>query len=234
MSNLQKFNQTLENIDREVEKLKEVSGIYQKIQQLTETQDQVIGRFEENNKILGENNDLQKIQQEKIANSLAEIKNASQQHMLDLQKLLDDKTSQIKDLQKEQQEKNADSLTEIREINKQNKIELSKLLEEKTDQIRKEGKDFYKDFEKTVKIKLDDNKYEIKRLIESERFQIKHIFEIEFAKNMKEIKKNIETEFEKQTQLLATNQKTIKISLWVLGGLILMLSALAVFKLWTT
>src|SRR5690606_28643623 len=140
----------------------------------------------------------------------------------------------INELQKAQQEKVTKSLAEIENVNKQNKTELARLFEEKTDLIRKENKDFYKDLESTIKIKLDDNKSEIKNLIESERNQIKQIFEIEFAKNTKELRQVIEAETNKQTQLLTENQKTIKISVWVIGGLTLILSILAVIKLWTT
>lgn len=101
------------------------------------------------------------------------------------------------------------------------------------DQISKENKEFYKDLAGTIKIQLDDNKSQIKQLIESERNQIKQIFEIEFAKNTKELRQTIESETNKQTQLLLDNQKVIKISVWVIGGLTILLSALAVFKLWT-
>lgn len=139
----------------------------------------------------------------------------------------------INELQKAQQEKVTKSLNDLENSNQQNKSELSKLLEEKTDLIRKENKEFYKDIESTIKSKLDDNKSQIKQLIESERNQIKQIFEIEFAKNTKELRQVIEAETNKQTQLLLDNQKVIRISLWVIGGLTLILSALAVFKLWT-
>jgi len=181
MSNLQKFNQTLEDFNQEVGHLKDVSGALKKLQLLTETYNAIIKQFEENSKILEKINEHQKAQQEKVAKTLAEIENA----------------------------------------NNQNKTELTKLVEEKTDQIRKENKDFYKDLESTIKIKLDDNKSEIKNLIENERYQIKQIFEIEFAKNTKEIRQVIEAE-----------NKTIKISIWVIGGLTIILSALAVIKLW--
>jgi alanyl-tRNA synthetase len=138
----------------------------------------------------------------------------------------------INELQKAQQEKVTKSLTDLDSTNKQNKTELSKLLEEKTDQIRKENKEFYKDIESTIKIKLDDNKSQIKQLIESERNQIKQIFEIEFAKNTKELKIVIETETNKQTQLLLENQNAIKVLLWVIGGLLLILSSTIVIKVW--
>ncbi|AZZ59505.1 hypothetical protein [Riemerella anatipestifer] len=192
MSNLQKFNQTLESFNQEVEQLKDVSAAYKKLQQLIETYNQIIKTFEENSNTLDKINEFQKVQQEKVVKSLAEIETA----------------------------------------NKQNKTELAKLIEGKTDIIRKENKDFYKDLESTIKIKLDDNKSEIKKLIENERNQIKQIFEIEFMKNTKELRQVIENETNKQTQLLADNQKTIKISIWVIGGLTLIMSLLALIKLW--
>ena len=194
MSNLQKFNTTLEDFDKEVGKLKAVSDAYQKLEGLTVAYNDISKQFDQNSKALDKINELQKAQQEKVTKSLNDLENSNQQ----------------------------------------NKSELSKLLEEKTDQIRKENKEFYKDIESTIKSKLDDNKSQIKQLIESERNQIKQIFEIEFAKNTKELRQVIEAETNKQTQLLLENQKAIKISLWVIGGLTLILSALAVFKLWTT
>ncbi len=130
-------------------------------------------------------------------------------------------------------EKVSRSFAEIEIANKQTKYELAKIIEDKTDQIRKENKDFYKDLESTIKIKLDDNKSEIKKLIDNERGQIKQIFEIEFAKNTKELRQVIETEAIKQTMLFLDNQKVIKISIWILGGLTLILSAMALLKLWT-
>ena len=54
----------------------------------------------------------------------------------------------------------------------------------------------------------------------------------EFAKNTKDLRQVIETETNKQTQLLANNQKAIKISIWIIGGLTLIMSILAVIKLW--
>ncbi len=176
MSNLQKFNTTLEDFDKEVGKLKAVSDAYQKLEGLIVSYDEISKQFEKNSKTLGEINDLHKGHQEKV----------------------------------------------------------EKILEEKTEQIRKENKEFYKELESTIRIKLDDNKSEIKQLIENERTRIKEIFEIEFAKNTKELRQVIESETNKQTQLLFTNQRAIKYTLWVIGGMTIILSALAVFKLWTT
>ncbi len=175
MSNLQKFNTTLEDFDKEVGKLKAVSDAYQKLQGLTVSYDKISQQFDQNSKALESIN-------KGIEKSISEIYS---------------------------------------------------LVDKKTDQISKENKEFYKDLAVTIKIQLDDNKSQIKQLIENERSQIKQIFEIEFAKNTKELRQVIETETNKQTQLILENQKVIKISLWLIGGLTLIFSALAVFKLWT-
>lgn len=175
MSNLQKFNTTLEDFDKEVGKLKAVSDAYQKLQELIISYDKISKQFDQNNKALEDIN-------KGIQKSISEISN---------------------------------------------------LVDKKTDQISKENKEFYKDLAATIKIQLDDNKSQIKQLIENERNQIKQIFEIEFAKNTKELRQVIETEINKQTNIFLDNQKVIKISLWVIGGVTLILSALAVVKLWT-
>lgn len=190
MSKLEKFNTTLEDFDKEVEKLKDVSGAYQKLQGLTVAYDEISKQFDKNSKALDKINELQKAYQEKITKSLVDLESA----------------------------------------NKENKTALAGLIETKTDQIRTENKEFYKDLAGTIKIQLDDNKSQIKQLIESERTQIKQIFEIEFAKNIKELRQIIETETNKQTQVLLENQNIIKISFWLIGGLTLILSVLAMFK----
>lgn len=130
-----------------------------------------------------------------------------------------------------QQKEFSESVDKIIHLNYENKVELEKLLEIKVDIIRKDNKEFYKDLESTIRIKLDDNKSQIKQFIESERSQIKSIFENEFAKNKKDILETMERSQEKQAQLLIYNQKMIKIALWIVGCLNLVLSCLVVFKL---
>lgn len=175
MSNLQKFNTTLDDFDKEVGKLKAVSDVYQKLQGLTVSYEKISQQFDQNSKSL-------EIINKGIEKSISDISN---------------------------------------------------LVEKKTDQISKENKEFYKDLAGTIKIQLDDNKSQVKQLIENERNQIKQIFEIEFAKNTRELKEVIENETKKQTQQILDNQKVIKISIWVIGILTLILSFIAVIKVWT-
>ncbi len=135
---------------------------------------------------------------------------------------------EIGTLQKIEQEKIIKSLLEHKDIHKQNKIEIAKLIEEKIEQVKKENKEFYKEFESTVKIKLNDNKSEIKHLIENERSLIKQIFEIELSKNTT----NLNQKIEGQTLLLSKNQKIIKILVVVLASINIVLCFLSVYKLW--
>ncbi|MBN1182179.1 MAG: hypothetical protein JXB49_07820 [Bacteroidales bacterium] len=174
MSNLQKFNTTLEDFDKEVGKLKAVSTAYQKLEALVDSYGDISNQFEQSVKMLENINELHKGHLEKVEN----------------------------------------------------------ILEENTELIRRENKDFYKEFESTIRIKLDDNKSQIKQLIENERIRIKEIFEIEFAKNTKELIQVIINETNKQSQILLSYQKSIKISIWLLGGVNLFLCAMAIYKLW--
>ena len=66
MSNLQKFDQTLEDLNQEVEQLKGVSSAFKKLHQLIETYNTIIKQFEENSKTLYNINELQKAQHKKI------------------------------------------------------------------------------------------------------------------------------------------------------------------------
>ena len=60
MSNLQKFNTTLEDFDKEVGKLKAVSEAYQKLQRLTVTYDKIIKQIEQSSNTLKNLNEFQK------------------------------------------------------------------------------------------------------------------------------------------------------------------------------
>jgi ABC-type transporter Mla subunit MlaD len=66
MSNLQKFNVTLEEFDSEVGKLKEVSQAYQKLERLIVSYENVSNQFEQNRQDLMTITALQKDQREEI------------------------------------------------------------------------------------------------------------------------------------------------------------------------
>jgi DNA integrity scanning protein DisA with diadenylate cyclase activity len=128
-------------------------------------------------------------------------------------------------------DRSSQTLEDNSKLLKMQQENLSCLIEDKTERIRKDNKDFYREFESTVKIKLDDNKSQIKQLIENERSQIKQIFEIEFAKNINDLKQTFEREITKQTYYLLKGQKSIRIPLWIIGCLILFANIFIICKL---
>lgn len=74
-------------------------------------------------------------------------------------------------------------------------------ISEKTEQIRKENKEFYIELASTLKLQIDDNKSQIRQLIEGERAQLKQIFEFESNK---------------QTAIIIKEQKTNRILLYAI------------------
>ncbi len=180
MSSLQKFNNTLETFDEEVEKLKSTTKAYKKMDELIQSYDKILNQFSVNNTTL-----------EKI----------SKQHI-------------------DQQNKIAKEIKEIGVSNMQGQLEINQMIEGKMELLFKNNKEFYRELEGTIKIKLDDSRSQIKQLIESERGQIKQIFELEFSRNTKELSNTI-----------LSGQKSLKTIVWILGIVTITLSSLLVFKM---
>jgi hypothetical protein len=186
MSNLKKFEETLGNLDLEVNRLNAVSQAYKKLENLVDSYDTIISKLTENN--------------------IAFIK--------------------IKD----EQNKHLNNIEEnFKKINKsisQANLELNKTLENKIDTIRKDNKEFYRDLESTIKIKLDDNKSQIKQLIENERSQIKQFIIDETTK----VKNVLLEDNSRKTDLLKSETKFIKISIWVLGVILIIMASVIIYK----
>ena len=183
MNNLQKFNNTIEEFDKELIKLKDTSEAYQKLQGLVTSYAKINEQFIKNSKSLEEFAAQQHKKQEELAKSLTSL-----------------------------HDENKVSKEEIKKQNEVFEKNISLLVEK----LRKENKDFYLDFEKTVKIKLDENKSEIKLLIESERYRIKEIFE---------------TELSKRTDEILSYQKGLLSTLWIIGIILTILNVVVLVKL---
>lgn len=186
MSNLQKFNKTLEELDLEVNRLNAVSNAYEKLEDLLKTYENIVSVLKENNKDFIELNKTQEDHNTSISNSIDRIKDA------------------IKSLENE----------------------FTVLIEKKTDIIRKENKSFYHDFEKTVYLKLSDNKSEIKQLIENERNQIKQIIEGESNK----ICDFIKLMHSEQTETRRKEIKTIEKMLWGMGVILVVIISIICYQ----
>lgn len=183
MNNLQKFNNTVEELDKELIKLKDTSEAYQKLQGLVASYARINEQFIKNSKSLEEFAAQQQKKQEELTKSLTSLHDENKVGKEEIKK------------QNESFEKNLSSLVE---------------------KLRKENKDFYLDLEKTVKIKLDENRSEIKQLIENERNRIKEIFE---------------TELSKRTGEILSKQKGLQITSWIIGSVLVILNVVVLLKL---
>ena len=105
-------------------------------------------------------------------------------------------------------------------------LELNSTLEDKIDIIRKENKEFYRDLESTIKIKLEDNMSQIKQLIKSERLQLKQIIESTIKQFEEKINSNIHSPL--KSQLKAIN--LTKWSVWMIGIVTISLLSISIFK----
>jgi CHASE3 domain sensor protein len=132
-----------------------------------------------------------------LVKSFDKINDSVAKNIIHFQSLLEAQKSHHKSV--------SDSIVEIQSEHKIQKTDLEKLLNEKMDTLSVENKKFLKDLHDTLRLQLDNNKIEIKQLIEAERARIKEIVEDESTK----MKDNIAS-FRK----LAT----------IIGGLIILLN----------
>lgn len=180
MSNFQDFNTTLEKFQEEINNLEVIAGAYKKLEQLKKDYETVKNNLEASNSII---NKSSKLLEEKLViierNIKSEIENISEKEII---------------FQKEIETS----------FNKQ-----YKRLEDGFDDIKSSNKKFYSEFENTVKIKLEDNKLEIKKIIDSCEQKIKVI-------------NDLIIKYEKQI-------KTNKILIIAFGGIIVLLSIIKFF-----
>ena len=196
MSKLEQFDKLIDSFEQELEKLQSTTAVYQKIQDMYVQNKEIIAIFKENAIYLKEISEKEYQQQEKVSEFLLELK--GQQEKIAIQQQKDYDTIQH-------------LLVKLSEQDKAHKYELSKTLDTNFETISRSNKDFYRDVGDTLRIRLEDYKSEIKRMIEGERVQIREMIEKENQKSLKE-------------------QKNIKILLYCLLGLVLLLFVFSILK----
>lgn len=242
MSNLQKFNQTLKELDDEVMQLKGISNAYQKLQQLATTFEETIKQFDNNSEILNKLLEVQRSHQENNLKTLAEIKENDLQKYAAILQQIDIKYDHIAtenklvynklfDLQKTYQTKITGNLEDIANTTIKSSVDITKLIDEKTERIRYENKEFYKDIERTISIVLNENKSEIKRLIENERIQLKYIIESQLEKKGKEILSSFEVEINKQSTMITSQYDSIRKLIVLIGAFTIIICTLTIYKM---
>lgn len=196
MSKLEQFDKLIDSFEQELEKLQSTTAVYQKIQDMYVQNKEIIAIFKENAVCLKEISEKEYQQQERVSDFLLELK--GQQEKIAIQ-----------------QQKNYDTiqylLVQLSEQDKVHKYELSKTLNTNFETISRNNKDFYRDVGDILRIRLENYKSEIKRMIEGERVQIREMIEKENQKSLKE-------------------QNKIKILLYCLLGLVLLLFVFSIFK----
>jgi hypothetical protein len=221
---LERFNETLNDLDGELVKLKGTSKAYKKLEELSASYELIIDKFKQSslsldelskkqidkheeikkslNIITNENkNNFQQFQNlnreigKKLNVSLEELKKENRQFYLGFEKGIKIQLNESFKKQIAKHEEVKKSLNTITNENKNNfqqlqilNTQVGKKLNDSLEELRKENRQFYLDFEKVVRIKLDEHKSEIKQLIENERLQIKEIFENKLEKQTADIK----------------------------------------------
>lgn len=158
-SKLERFDDTLNDLEGELVKLRDTSKAYMKLQELSSSYKLILDQFEQNSSALQDLAKKQIAKHQEIKTSLEKIS--------------------------EENEKNYQQLKSLND-------EVGKSLNSSIEELRKENRQFYLDFEKVVRIKLEENKSEIKQLIENERLRIKEM---------------IDNKVDKQTEILNQNHK---------------------------
>jgi len=183
MSSLAEFNDTLASLEKEANKLEDVTGAYAKIAALV--------------------SDYERIQN-LLTKSVTSMQGA-QQELEAQEKMILEKIASIKGLQ-ESARKNLEELLSDR----------ISLMDEAVEKMRKQNKEFYIDLERTLKIKLEENLSELKRLMESES---------------QKFKQAVEQAFEQHANLAAKRHKNTLLILGGITGLILIAEVLSLFKI---
>jgi hypothetical protein len=196
MNKSEQFSKIIEKFEEELINLQSALFTYQKIEDLSSQSKRIIEVFEENVIYLKEISKKEEQQQEQVSNFLLELEKKQESIAQKQQKAYDN----IQLL-----------FSQISEQDKAHKYELSKTLDTNFETISRSNKDFYRDVGDSLRIRLEDYKSEIKRMIEGERVQIREMIEKENQKSLRE-------------------QKNIKILLYCLLGLVLLLFVFSILK----
>lgn len=124
-----------------------------------------------------------------IRNKNEQFQNSILEQQKELSATIVQQFLQLKTQQSEDKKAITASLeTKINEIKKQNEDFKNNLIDI-VERLHRENKQFYKDIEDTIRIKLQENKSEIERLVEAETKKLKEVFTEALIKQTNEIQK---------------------------------------------
>lgn len=184
MKALDEFTESVSSLKKEVENLQTIKQAYQQLATLAEDYEQIVGNFLDATKDLGGAKVAMERQISEVNVKLAEQKKLLRSELVSMHEKLSQKL-----------------------------VDFEKLIEGKADHINESNKKFYNDFANTVQTRLDNNKMEIKYLMDQDsnrtRQQI-YGLEQEFKKQTENMTKQFS-----ETQLALAKQMMMqkKISL---------------------
>lgn len=228
MSSLESFDKSLELLEKEVSNLAAIRQAYQKVEELSKTYSRVLNDMKESSDSLktsvvgfdGLKSEIEKslmAQKELVQKSLDTLKSSIEKSLA--------QNIEVSEKQLQAIESSAEKQTELIE-NKFGSIEkvvgdefgkIRELISTKTDDISSENKKFYKEFADMVQVRLDNNKGEIRQLIEHERSEIRQMID-----NQTQALDSMQN---KHLQVLETSIKKTKTVAMALGIVIAVLCA---------
>ncbi len=185
MTKLEEFNSILSEMGTEVSNLKSLNEVYSKIDKLAKDYETATLALKANSGKLEAISKEHQTFQQGIQKTLSSVESQYQKNKQDLATLFAEKMA---DFQSETQ-------IQVKGFEKN--------LTGHVEELSKNNKQFYKDFEDTLRIKLGENKSEVKQLVEAE---------------LNKIKENFATELEKRTNSIIKKQGSLFLMFLLTSG----------------
>jgi len=204
LNKLKTLDSTLNQLEKQAEKLKATSSAYEKLTQLVQSYDEIKEKFGENSEALEQFADKQ-------INSFKDFIDGQEKSFGDFVLGQETTRGEFKRTLAEIEHSNSEHQAELKTIN----IETRKNLVDEVDKLAATNKTFYSDMEQSLRIKLAENKSEIKGLIEREREKQNRI---------------LTEELDRQSKRFSDNQKNITTLLYAIGVLLFLLLGSSIYS----
>ena len=206
MSSYPKLDELMTNLEESSDRMSDLIGVIETINELKEHQESLLTGFESAKKEIGEAASQFTQSKDEVIGAAERLKSSGVQ----LEKTATATAQRV-----------TDSLVEL-----QHKVDTRlKAIQDALDSgmaaVKRENREQYTDLEKLVRLKLDENKADVKQFIEHERGQIATLIDTrsQAVENFIVVKTD-----EKIVQLIK-NQQSMQTTLWILGSLLVVVLA---------
>ena len=207
-----KLDELMDNLEESSDRMSDLIGVVEMIKDLKTKQDDLLTGF-----------DVAKEEINEAAKDLGESKT----EVIGAVERLRSGSVQLEKTATATSQRVTDSLAEL-----QRKVDIRlKTTQDALDtgmgSVKSENRQYYTDLETLVRLKLDENKAEIKQFIEHERGQISAIIET----RLQQAEARIRADTEKRTTQLLESQQTTRTALWTVAGVLICLMVVTIAKL---